>query len=82
MRNSGYLCLFFDDSKKVHQLYQRSLELQDCVPLCYESKHFIYYDWIEGETLSKILEPELLKDFLNWCENNLWIPIENIDKNY
>lgn len=79
---NGKIVKFFDEPKKVEQLYQRSLELRDCVPFCDKSKHFIFYNWVEGETLSKILEPKLLEDFLNWCENTLWIPIENIDVNF
>jgi choline kinase len=73
---------FFKNEKKVNSLYERAQELSDCVPKCYKRGNFIYYDWIDGVTLSNILEPELLQEFLNWCENNLWIPKKNIDENF
>jgi choline kinase len=63
---------FFKDEHKVEQLYLRSLELKKCVPVCKKKGNFIFYHWVEGETLSKILNKELLDTFLDWCKDNLW----------
>lgn len=73
---------FFKNEQKVDKLYERAQELSNCVPKCYKKGNFIYYNWIKGETLSKILKPKLLKEFLDWCEDNLWIPTDNVDENF
>jgi len=70
---NGKIVKFFHNKDKVNLLYERYEELKDCVPKCNKLGNFIYYDFVKGKTLSKILDKELLKTFLNWCENNLWI---------
>jgi len=73
---------FFKDKYKVDKLYERAHELSNCVPKCCKKGNFIYYNWIKGEALSKVLNLKLLREFLDWCENNLWIPTNNIDENF
>jgi hypothetical protein len=73
---------FFKNEEKVKKIYERSKELSDCVPECQKRGNFIYYDWIVGQTLSNILQPELLKEFLDWCEKNLWMAVDKADDNF
>ena len=69
---NGKIVKFFKDQKKVDKLYERHLELKNCTPNCDKLNNFIFYDFIHGETFSKILDEKTLIDFLQWCEINLW----------
>jgi len=79
---NGKILKFFKNDQKVNQLYERSRVLSGCVPKCGKRGNYIFYDWISGETLSKVLNPKILNDFLTWCEENLWIPTLNKDKDF
>lgn len=63
---------FFSDTNKVEKLHERGRELGSCAPYCMYSGNFLFYDYIEGETFSHVLTPDLLNCFLNWCEDYLW----------
>lgn len=73
---------FFKDKQKVERLYQRNIQLSNCTPICDIKNNFIYYDYIEGETLSQILSEDLLLNFLQWCGLNLWVSLGDIDCNF
>lgn len=69
---NGSMVKFFQDQSIVDRLYQRSLELQNCVPVCTKRGNFLQYGYVEGVPLSSVLNSDLLSEFLAWCENNLW----------
>lgn len=73
---------FFSDKEKVKKLYERSKVLSSCAPECYSKNNFIYYNFVKGITLSKILTQDLLENFLIWCENNLWQKYKHTSLNF
>lgn len=78
----GRIIKFFADTKKVEKLYNRSKELELCAPKCLYSGNFLFYNYIEGETLSHILTPELLRLFLEWCNDYLWMGCAQSEENF
>lgn len=79
---NGKILKFFKEEQKTKQILERSQDLIDCVPECKKLGNYIYYDWIEGTTLSQNLSVNNLNLFLNWCENKLWISKKNEDENF
>lgn len=73
---------YFKDFEKVQKLYERNLELHDCTPHCKILGNFLYYDFIDGNVFSEILNEDNLIDFLNWCNNNLWISYNQSEDNF
>lgn len=74
---SNKIIKFFSDKDKVNKLYLRSFELADCAPVVNKTRNFLSYDFIPGETFSKIINKKELIDFLDWCKQKLWISQEN-----
>lgn len=68
---------FFNDITKVNQLYERAIELSDCAPVVYKKNNFLYYDFVPGSSLADILDEQKLINFLNWCQDYLWINKKN-----
>jgi len=73
---------YFSDKNKVDALFERSKELSDCVPSCNQKGNFIYYNFIKGITLSKVLNENILDNFLSWCNENLWKKTNKFDDDF
>ena len=68
---------FFLDERKVQQRVARARLLAGIVPtIIASSPNYYTYPWIEGEMLSAVLTPQLLRNFLGWAQANLWQPGE------
>ncbi len=66
---------FFAHEDKLKKIESRGIQLSNCTPEFNVNGNFLYYSYIEGDTLSHVLNKEILYDFLDWCLENLWTPI-------
>jgi choline kinase len=74
---------FFYDKDMVSKRVARAKILDGLTPKIIESKNNFYsYEYVEGDLLSKILNPKLMFDFLSWSELNLWKKVGNKDKKF
>ncbi len=72
----------FDINKEnINNKIIRSKNLKGLVPSVSDSSdNFFSYKYVEGDLIADLLSPhEVFKEFLLWCENNLWKKI-NLDK--
>lgn len=64
---------FYSDESIVNKRVNRANYLKDLIPKIKESKgNFFCYDFIDGDLIFDVLDIKVLKDFLYWCNQNLW----------
>ena len=64
---------YFSDEEKVRLRVERAKYLNGTVPKINHIHENMYsYDYVPGELLSNIAEEDVLLDFLNYCQSNLW----------
>ena len=69
----------FSNQQLVLDKIKRAKILKSLVPdLVYKGNNVFSYEWIEGDTLYNIRDENVWRNFLNWCDDNLW-KRENID---
>lgn len=72
-RNSRVI-KFFTDAKKARQRVERNRILGELVPPIVDSRDCFYaYPWTNGEMLTDVLTPALMRRFLAWADERLWI---------
>lgn len=65
---------FFYDKDLNAKRVKRSEILKGIVPeIIQSSENFFKYSFANGNVLSSVVTPSLMKDFLNWLDKNLWI---------
>jgi choline kinase len=65
---------FFSDELIVKNRLQRSKNLTPLTPNITESrKNFYVYNFVPGNNLTSILDPNLMKNLLSWAEEKLWV---------
>lgn len=76
---------YFDDKNKISLREQRVQHLNETCPDIKRINDNMYsYDYINGELLSNVTDENTLRDFLEWCEKNLFIkksPDSDFDNN-
>ena len=76
---------YFDDKNKISLREKRVQYLNETCPDIKRINDNMYsYDYINGELLSNVTDENTLRDFLEWCEKNLFIkknPDSDFDKN-
>jgi len=76
---------YFDDKNKISLREQRVQYLNKTCPNIKRINDNMYsYDYINGELLSNVTDENTLRDFLEWCEKNLFIkknPDSDFDNN-
>ncbi len=69
----GKVIKYFADPKIVQQRVERAKKLKGIVPDILEIKNNFYsYDFVPGETLAKINDVTLFRQFLKFCEDTIW----------
>jgi GTP:adenosylcobinamide-phosphate guanylyltransferase len=69
---------YFDNKNKILLRQQRVKYLNGTCPNVYEINENMYaYDYINGEMLSNIADEKILRKFLDWCQENLFIEKES-----
>lgn len=64
---------FFYDEELVSKRVARSKILDGLIPKVIDNtSNFYSYEYVDGELLSKVLNPKLMIEFLSWSKNNLW----------
>lgn len=64
---------YFSDEEKVRLRVERTNYLNGTVPkLNHIHANMYSYDYVPGDLLSNIAEEDILLDFLNYCQSNLW----------
>jgi len=65
---------YFDDSEKISKRIKRVNYLNNtCPDITKVNENMYSYDFIRGDMLSNITDEKLLKEFLSWCQKNLFI---------
>ena len=65
---------YFANEEIANNRVERSKLLEGLAPVIAGSKpHFYSYNKIDGNVLYDILDDRVLKDFLEWCNQKLWI---------
>lgn len=73
---------FFANSEISKKRVIRANMLEGLVPQIEKSTdNFYSYNYVKGETLSRIINPAIFYDLLNWAKDKLWSRLGNI-KNY
>lgn len=73
----GRVIKYFVDKEAVKQKIARSLKLKNIVPeITHAKDNFYAYDFIEGETLARINDATIFKQFLDFCKDNIWKKLE------
>lgn len=47
-----------------------------------KNKNYFVHEWVQGETLEKYCNSEILRRFLSWATTCLWIPVQITNKEY
>jgi hypothetical protein len=69
---------FFYDERLNDKRVERSKILSPIVPqITGATKNYFKYDFIEGDVLSSVVTPSLMKTFISWLDKNLWLKNEN-----
>ena len=64
---------FFLDESKTNKRFKRKKFLEGVIPDVYKSgKHFLWYEYINGELLSDTDDDEIFNNFVNFLNNNVW----------
>ncbi len=64
---------YFSDKEIVRERINRASKLKNIVPEIIQSKdNFYAYDFVEGETLAKINDISIFKQFLDFCKETIW----------
>jgi dTDP-glucose pyrophosphorylase len=72
-RVSDRVVKVFFEAGKAGRLCRRLASVQGAGPLLLGSNEVgIAYEYVEGVPLDHVVEPGLVRDFLNWCEASLW----------
>ncbi len=72
---NGKVIKFFFDEDICSQRVSRSKDLGGLVPkITGFSKNFYSYDFISGDTASKVKNPGVVEGLLSWADENLWEP--------
>lgn len=73
-KENNLIIKYFKDENKALGRYERSFYLQKLVPTIInkKSKNFIGYRYINGKLLSNLKSIKVFKNFLKFCEKNLW----------
>lgn len=68
----------FDDCEALRQLRERGAFLKDFIPKQYNgTKNYMSMEFVRGELARDVFRPDLMLDFLDWCQKNLWSNIVN-----
>lgn len=68
---------YFANKETVRQRIERALKLKNAVPEIINSKdNFYSYKYIEGDTLAKINDVTIFKQFLDFCKNTIWKKVD------
>lgn len=71
---------YFADEKVAANRIKRAQLLSGIVPkLTFQSRHFYAYNYTDGQTLNKVYETGVFREFLDFCKQKLWQPIELSD---
>jgi NDP-sugar pyrophosphorylase family protein/mannose-6-phosphate isomerase-like protein (cupin superfamily) len=71
-REGNLFIKFTPDPEVLKNRIKRAILLKEQIPLNFGSvSNFIYYDWVDGDTLYELDDFNLFKRFLNKMENNL-----------
>jgi len=64
---------FFNDANIVNGRVDRSKLLGGVVPNIVDySEHFYTYDFEDGDLFARVVDENSFKEFLSWCQKNLW----------
>ena len=64
---------FFLDESKTNKRFKRKKFLEGVIPDVYKSgKHFLWYEYINGELLSDTDDERIFNNFVNFLNNNVW----------
>ncbi|MFH0712189.1 MAG: phosphotransferase [archaeon] len=70
---NGKVIKYFKDKEIVKQRIERAFRLRGIVPeIVDKSDNFYSYDFIEGQTLSKINDVKVFRELLGFCEDTIW----------
>ena len=64
---------FFLDESKTNKRFKRKKFLEGVIPDVYKSgKHFLWYEYINGELLSDTDDERIFNNFCKFLNNNIW----------
>lgn len=74
-----FVIKFFYDKNSVVKRVKRATLLGKLVPKIQSTiGNFYKYKYVDGTTLSRVINPVNFLNFLNWSENNLWKPVVEV----
>tara|TARA_Y100001963_G_C6788283_1_gene454137 strand:+ start:2824 stop:4386 length:1563 start_codon:yes stop_codon:yes gene_type:complete len=77
----GDVIKFFSDEKICKDRVTRSKKLEGIVPEVTNHNHNFYsYEYVNGSTLSTVIDRSLFSDLLAWAEKSLWESVEDDGK--
>lgn len=74
---NGRVIKFFSEKEACHKRVIRANNLKGIVPeILFDGQHFFAYEKFQGNPFSKSLNTSTFKSFLNYCQDNLWTPVD------
>jgi len=78
--DNGKVVKYFDDSEKSKQRIERTKYLNGtCPEVSVVNKNMYSYDYVQGELFSNITDESIMRNFLDNCQENLFIKQEVTD---
>ena len=78
--DNGKVVKYFDDSEKSKQRIERTKYLNGtCPEVSVVNKNMYSYDYVQGELFSNITDESIMRNFLDNCQENLFIEQEVTD---
>jgi choline kinase len=73
--NNQFVLKFFHDSSVIKKRAARARLLGSIVPQVDKvGENFYRYQYVDGDLYSRVVDPQNLRLFLDWCQQHLWSP--------